>query len=131
VTPADDARPRSRARQLLESLEDRRAAFRDRHVLYRSVFVVLGVAVTLAGFAMLVLPGPAIVVIPVGLAMLALQFDWAERALERAVDQAERAADAASASSPVQRVLVGVAVAVAAAALAVWAYVGDVPFLPV
>ena len=40
---------------------------------------------------MLVTPGPAFVLIPIGLAMLALEFNWAERLLEKALEQAEKA----------------------------------------
>lgn len=35
---------------------------------------------------MLVLPGPAILVIPIGLAILALEFAWAERLLDLGVE---------------------------------------------
>ncbi len=37
----------------------------------------------LLGFAMIVLPGPAIVVIPAGLAILGLEFAWARNWLKR------------------------------------------------
>ena len=46
------------------------------------VFVV-GMTVLLAGLALIVLPGPAIVVIPVGLAILGIEFAWARRWLEK------------------------------------------------
>jgi uncharacterized protein (TIGR02611 family) len=48
-----------------------------------AVFVV-GAAVLGAGIAMLVLPGPGILVIVLGLAILASEFAWAERALDKA-----------------------------------------------
>ena len=37
----------------------------------------------LLGIAMIALPGPAVVVIPAGLAILATEFLWAPRALKR------------------------------------------------
>ena len=43
----------------------------------------VGASVVAVGVAMLVLPGPAILVIPLGLAVLALEFAWARRWLER------------------------------------------------
>jgi Putative transmembrane protein (PGPGW). len=43
----------------------------------RLVIGVLGATVVLIGVAMLVLPGPALVVIPLGLAILGLEFAWA------------------------------------------------------
>ena len=44
---------------------------------------VVGITVVLVGVAMLVLPGPAFVVIPAGLGILALEFAWARRWLRR------------------------------------------------
>jgi tellurite resistance protein TerC len=49
----------------------------------RIVKVVIGFTILLIGLAMTVLPGPAIVVIPAGLAILATEFLWAKRLLER------------------------------------------------
>lgn len=43
---------------------------------------VIGTSVVLVGIAMLVLPGPALVVIPAGLAILGIEFAWARRWLE-------------------------------------------------
>lgn len=51
----------------------------------RKVLVaVIGFTVLGAGIAMLVLPGPAIVVMPIGLAILATEFVWAKSLLMRA-----------------------------------------------
>jgi uncharacterized protein (TIGR02611 family) len=44
---------------------------------------IVGGLVLLAGIAMLVLPGPAFLVIPAGLAILATEFAWAERYMDR------------------------------------------------
>ena len=57
----------------------------------RILYVLVGFTVLLGGLAMLVLPGPAFVVIPIGLAILALEFTWAETMLERAIEQGEKA----------------------------------------
>jgi putative membrane protein len=48
------------------------------------VVAVVGGSVVLVGIAMLVLPGPAILVIPLGLAILATEFVWARRWLKNA-----------------------------------------------
>ena len=85
----------------------------------------------LAGLAMLVLPGPAVVVIPIGLAILSLEFTWAEQLLERSLEQAERAKRAAAETSRTQKLLTGAAVALAIGAVVAWAIVGDIPLLPV
>jgi uncharacterized protein (TIGR02611 family) len=50
----------------------------------RKVTVALiGTVVMAAGVALIVLPGPAIIVIPFGLAILATEFPWAHRLLLR------------------------------------------------
>ena len=46
------------------------------------VVIVVGLTVLLIGVALIVLPGPATVVIPLGLAILGLEFAWARRWLE-------------------------------------------------
>jgi len=48
------------------------------------IVAVIGFTVLGIGIAMLALPGPAIVVIPIGLAILATEFVWAKRLLHRA-----------------------------------------------
>ncbi|MGE5683290.1 MAG: PGPGW domain-containing protein [Bacillota bacterium] len=48
----------------------------------RIIVGVVGVTVTLIGIAMIVLPGPAFIVIPAGLAILATEFLWARRLLD-------------------------------------------------
>ena len=51
------------------------------HVTYkvarRIAVAVVGVTVLLLGVVMLVTPGPALVVIPLGLAILSIEFAWA------------------------------------------------------
>jgi len=51
--------------------------------LRRLVIGVIGLTVLAIGVAMIVLPGPATVVIPLGLGILAVEFAWARRMLER------------------------------------------------
>lgn len=74
-----------------QRLHQRRLRHRQRSKLYRGLFGVSGMLITLAGLIMLVVPGPAIVVIPIGLSMLALEFTWAERLLEKMLERAEQA----------------------------------------
>ena len=52
--------------------------------LRRAIVAVVGFTVLLVGIAMIVLPGPAFIVIPLGLAILATEFVWAARLLRRA-----------------------------------------------
>jgi tellurite resistance protein TerC len=54
----------------------------------RRIFIaVIGFTVLMIGIAMIVLPGPAVLVIPVGLAILATEFVWARRLLKRLKDK--------------------------------------------
>jgi len=52
--------------------------------LRKLVIAIIGGTVLLIGVALIVLPGPAFIVIPVGLAILATEFAWARRAVTRA-----------------------------------------------
>jgi tellurite resistance protein TerC len=47
------------------------------------VVAVIGSTVLAIGIALIVLPGPALIVIPLGLAILATEFLWARRLLRR------------------------------------------------
>jgi len=49
----------------------------------RMTVLLIGASVIMVGMAMLVLPGPGTVVIPVGLAILATEFLWARKVLKR------------------------------------------------
>jgi tellurite resistance protein TerC len=52
--------------------------------LRKLIIAVIGGTVLLIGIALIVLPGPAFIVIPIGLAILATEFAWAQNALARA-----------------------------------------------
>ena len=52
--------------------------------LRRMVVAMIGFTVLLVGIAMIVLPGPAVAVIPLGLAILATELLWAKRLLQKA-----------------------------------------------
>jgi tellurite resistance protein TerC len=58
----------------------------------RLVIFVIGSSVVLVGVAMIFLPGPAFLVIPAGLAILATEFLWARRLLQRMKNAARQAA---------------------------------------
>ena len=117
--------------ELVRKLRARQAEHRKRGRLYRAMYVALGAVVLAAGVAMLALPGPAFVVIPIGLAILSLEFEWAERMLEKALMKGEEARRSAAAATPAQKALSAVAVALAAAAAVAAAIVWDIPLLPV
>ena len=59
----------------------------------RIIIFVVGMSVLLFGIALLVLPGPAFIVIPVGLAILATEYAWARRWLHAIKESAEKGAE--------------------------------------
>jgi uncharacterized protein (TIGR02611 family) len=121
----------TRAERMRARLAEQRAAHRRRGRFHRAAVVVSGATVPTGGVAMLVLPGPALLVIPVGLAMLALEFAWAERLLDRAIAHADAAQRKAAQTTTLQRVLAATATLVAAVAAVSVALLWDVPLLPV
>ena len=52
--------------------------------------MVTGFTILAVGVAMIVLPGPAVIVIPIGLAILATEFLWARKLLDRVKERIER-----------------------------------------
>ena len=93
-------------------------------------FAAVGFVVLLAGVVMLVTPGPGIPVIILGLGMLALEFAWAERWLERILEKAEAAVEQVAQGSPLQRAaLVGLGVVAMAGLVAIIVF-WDLPYFP-
>ena len=90
----------------------------------RVLVVLAGATVLLTGLAMLVLPGPAFAVIPLGLFVLALEFVWAEQALAAALKQAGKAKQATRQSGLIRKLLVAAACLLALAGAAAWAFLG-------
>ncbi len=62
----------------------------------RLLVLIVGLTVLLAGVAMLVLPGPGLIVMFVGLAILATEFAWAEAMLDRTKGVAAKTATSLS-----------------------------------
>ena len=120
-----------RKRRFLEGVRERREKHLERSRIVRVVVAIFGFLVVLAGLAMLVLPGPGLLVIAIGLGILALEFVWAERLLERTVDKMEEAADTVKRSSGKQRALGVALLALAAGGLVAAAVLWDLPLLPV
>ncbi len=54
----------------------------------RLIKIVIGFTVLIIGVVMIALPGPAVVVIPIGLGILATEFVWAKHLLKRFKDGA-------------------------------------------
>src|SRR5918995_6046558 len=119
--------------ELLIKLRERKERHKQRHIVHRVGVVVLGFLIVLAGIVMSGpgVPGPGIAVILIGLGFLALEFDRAERLLERAVIWADRAKGRAEETSPRQRSLAGLAGALVVAAFLIAAILWDIPLLPI
>jgi uncharacterized protein (TIGR02611 family) len=125
---AEDDRP-----ELLIKLQERKVRHKQRHLLHRVSIVIVGILIVIAGIVMSGpgVPGPGIVTIIVGLGFLALEFDWAERWLERVIIWGDRAAERAEQTTTKQRVIGGIATALALGAFAVAAIMWDIPLMPV
>ncbi|MGH2682911.1 MAG: PGPGW domain-containing protein [Actinomycetota bacterium] len=86
----------------------------------RIAVTVVGFVVLFAGLVMMVTPGPGIVVILLGLAILASEWAWAERALDRAKQTGSGALRMATASPLRIALAVVVALAGIAGGVLVW-----------
>jgi uncharacterized protein (TIGR02611 family) len=99
------------------------------------VVAVVGALVTVVGVVMLVTPGPAFVLIPLGLAILATEFEFARRWLRWARRKAQEAKDKAEALDPAVRrrrlLVTGVAVLLVVAAVTAYVAVYDWPHFAV
>ena len=60
------------------------------HQVKRLIVAVIGFSVLAIGIAMIVLPGPAFIVIPLGLFILATEFVWAKKLLKKIKDKLKR-----------------------------------------
>jgi uncharacterized protein (TIGR02611 family) len=126
-TPPDDTP------ELLIKLRERKERHKQRNILQRIGIVILGVLVVLAGIVMSGpgVPGPGIVTILLGLGFLALEFDWAERWMERVIIWGDRAAERAEQTTTKQRVIAGIVAVLAAGAFVTAAILWDIPLVPI
>jgi len=95
------------------------------------VITVVGTLVFLGGLVMLVTPGPAFVLIPLGLAILATEWDWADRLLQVAKKKAMEAKERAESMDPKVRrrrlLLTGLAFILVVGGAATYVAVNDWP----
>jgi uncharacterized protein (TIGR02611 family) len=115
---------------LVERMRAQREIHARRPLYLRVLYAIAGFTLLFAGLAMLVLPGPALAVIPVALAILSLEFAWAARWLETALEHAERARRTAKETSRAQRIIVAIAVALAVIAAIVASLLWEIPIVP-
>jgi uncharacterized protein (TIGR02611 family) len=126
--PDSDDRP-----ELLVKLQERKERHKLRHPFHRAAIVLLGFLIVLVGIVLSGpgVPGPGIVVILIGLGFLALEFEGAERLLERAIVWGDRAAERAERTSTGQRAFAGALAALAIAGFVAAAILWDIPLIPV
>jgi uncharacterized protein (TIGR02611 family) len=93
--PVPDATITPRAQALLARLEGWAHRSPVRSLLIKAGVTLVGPIMVLAGVAMTVLPGPGLVVVALGLALLALEYEWARHALRLMGRWLSRARDAA------------------------------------
>jgi uncharacterized protein (TIGR02611 family) len=123
--------PPDRRNPFIERVRERRERHRERSRVVRAAVVLAGFVILLVGLALIPLPGPGLLVVAVGLAVLALEFAWAERLLERTVKRMEQASETVKRASRAQQILLGLLGVLVAAAAVTAAYAWDVPLLPV
>ncbi|MCF2529005.1 TIGR02611 family protein [Yinghuangia sp. KLBMP8922] len=99
---------------------------RTLHLTWQIGVAIVGFAVIVAGLIMMVIPGPGIPAVLVGLAILGTEFVWAQRTLLWTKDQATKAAQRALDPKTRRRnliiLIVGVVLIAAAAGLYLWKY---------
>src|SRR5215211_3887352 len=108
-------------------VREKKDRHRTRGRIYRVSFATAGFGVVALGLVLVPLPGPGWLVVAVGLTMLALEFDRAERMLDRILGYLERVAAEAS---PVVKVLGVIAMAAGTIAFVGVAFLWDLPLLP-
>ena len=134
TNPSPDGEP-SQNRRLRGKFHERTHAHPSLALTTKIVVTLVGTLMLLAGVVMLVTPGPAFVMIPLGLAILATEWEWARRWLEKARDQARRAKEKSEAMDPKVRrrrlLLIGLAVVVVIGAVAAYVAFYEWPVLAV
>ena len=60
-----------------------RLGLENRPRVRKLIVAVIGSTVVLFGLALAILPGPAVLVVPLGIAILATEFAWARRLIKR------------------------------------------------
>lgn len=109
------------ARQKAQRRVDQVRDVYDRHgVVFHIAWIAAAVVIIVAGLVMTVAPGPAMVVLPLGVAMLAVVFGWARRLLLFAADEGADAAHAWNNASTLTKVGTVATVAAVAGGIAAW-----------
>ena len=117
----------SEPRPAIRRLRERKERHQQRGRLYRVAVAIVGVLVILVGLALVPLPGPGWLIVAVGVGILALESDRAERLLERILDRLESTTERLS---PAQKRALAV---LALAGVGLWVFATlrwEIPLLP-
>ena len=116
-------------RPAIKSLRRRKERHKRRSKLYRVPFALAGVLIIVAGGALALpgVPGPGLLLVAVGLGMLALEFDRAERLFEKIIDRVEDTRERTSMWQQVALGVIGLAIGVG---IAVALFMFEIPVLP-
>jgi uncharacterized protein (TIGR02611 family) len=117
----------SEPRPAIRRLRERKERHQQRGRLYRIAVAIVGVLVILVGLALVPLPGPGWLIVAVGLGILALESDRAERLFERILDRVESTTERLS---PAQK---GALTVLALVGIGLWVFATlrwEIPILP-
>ena len=116
----------------IRKLRERKQRHKQRSKVVRLGWMILGIVLVLAGIVLSLplVPGPGFLLVFVGLAMLALEFDRVERLVEKLVYRVDQLEESAKKASPLQRALVVVAIVAGCAAFVAASLRWDLPLLP-
>ena len=116
----------------IQKLRERKERHKQRSKVFRVAWIIVGVVLVLVGMVLSLplVPGPGFLLIFLGLAMLALEFDRVERLVERLVYKVDQLEESAKKASPLQRALVIAAIVAGCAAFVAAALLWDLPVLP-
>lgn len=119
----------SEPRPAIQNLRRRKERHKQRSKLVRVVVALVGGLVVLLGLGLSLpgVPGPGLLLIALGLGILALEFDRAERLLERIIDRVEAAREK---TSTAQEILIGLASLSLVVGYVVAAFLWEIPILP-
>ena len=115
---------------LIERVRERKERHKERSRLYRAAFVLIAIGVVALGLVLLPLPGPGWLIIALGLAMLALEFDRAERLLEVVLERLEQVGDRAAKAGPVGKVVTVALFVLGVAGMVTAVILWEIPYLP-
>ena len=115
---------------LIERVRERKERHKERSRLYRAAFVLIAIGVVALGLVLLPLPGPGWLIIALGLAMLALEFDRAERLLEVVLERLEQVGDRAAKAGPAGKVVTVALFVLGVAGMVTAVILWEIPYLP-